>query len=204
MGARLSTLKDWLDLATAAAAAVAAIAAVLGVNSWRAQHNATTGLETARGTLRSLLKLRDEVREFRKPRALLLVMLGAEEGTGSEIEEKVIRDRWEKVQDAAAELEAQGIECETLWGAHYVDAAKQLRAAIVELEQSVTDYIGLQKEDFLEFSGCTKEYAVHRIPEAKSIMTSSGTRRGPDAFEEGFVAAVGRIEAFLRLKLAGK
>lgn len=111
---------------TGIAAAIAAGVAVAGLQTWKRQLQGTAAYDVSRRLLRSVYRLREEIRALRSPFmsageiASAMKAAGIEppqSGTpGKDSQEAAYNVRWRRVADAQTAFAAEVLEAEALWG----------------------------------------------------------------------------------------
>jgi hypothetical protein len=135
-----SDISSWIAIAkdamTGIAAAVAAGVAVAGLKTWKRQLQGTATYDVSRRLLRSVYRLREEIRALRSP-----FMSGGEISSamkaaaidpppsglpGKEANEAAYDIRWRRVADAQVAFAAEILEAEALWGGSIRQLADEL------------------------------------------------------------------------------
>ena len=137
---------EWLnhnsDALTALAALVAACVAIYGVNEWQRQFKWRIEYETARRYIRALYRVRESInRDIRNPAISNSEVDEAKKA--AELEGRTVTDenrhwlvyhkRWEKLSAARADLRAELLETEVLWGKDIGKEEWKLQLLIGEL-----------------------------------------------------------------------
>lgn len=154
------------DIFLGIAAITTSIVAVIGLKNWSRELRGKADFEIARALIRSVYKLRDEIRYARSPWTS-----GSEfpEGYSSlprdrtaqneaEAWSYVFTNRWKNVADAAQEFEAQVLEAEALWGAEIKSKANELRSCATSLRVSMEAFVDNKAKDGEGFKS-DKEFA---------------------------------------------
>lgn len=139
-------LIEWLNnnsnALTSLAALIAAGVAIHGVREWKRQFKWRIEYETARRYIRALYRVREAInRDVRNPaisRSEFEQAKEAAELSGSKVTDEnrhwvVYLKRWEKLSAARADLRAELLETEVLWGKGIREAEWKLQLLIGEL-----------------------------------------------------------------------
>lgn len=182
------------DSFIALAAVTTAGVAVYGVNRWRSELRGRAEFQTARELMRATLQVRDQIRSVRAP------FIAAQEfpdgyspiGTSNKVKPvdawaHVYRNRWNPLQAALVELEAQQLEAEVLWGEAIRVKSDNLLACANELFAAIEAVLSDKAqggEDFRADPGFGKDMKaiVNRQPREK------------DNFEQKVALAVTAVE----------
>lgn len=178
------------EFITAISTFVLAVMAIYGVFwEWKKQIKGKTDYEIARRYLRSALKLRDAVKYVRNPFISVGEMIESLKKNGIDSEEykdnqktnrAVYSERWKKVLESLADLEAEVLEAEVSWGRSAVIAQDPLNKLIRELSTILRQFLdGYSKED----------------KEGNELIYDIGKN---DEFNKKVNLAVEEIESFLK------
>ena len=128
------------DIILIFAAIATAHVAIKGLQSWSRELKGKADFEVARSLIRSIYKLRDELRYCRSP----WVTLGEfpedydPNKKTSEIEAKayafIYANRWKPVATALQDFESQALEAEALWGSEFKPKTDALRQCARNLQ----------------------------------------------------------------------
>jgi hypothetical protein len=102
------------DTITAVAATAAVIVAGIGLTTWIRQLHGTTEYDLSRRLLLQVYRVRDALKEVRRP--FLAISEAGSVPDGASWEVAAYQNRWQRVRDAMLELQAIVLECEVLWG----------------------------------------------------------------------------------------
>ena len=147
----LSIIKD---IFLAGAAGTTAYVAYTGLEKWKKELRGKANFEVARELIKSVYRLRDELRYCRSP----FVSAGefpegyrGAQGRTAEEEGQawahVYTKRWEPVGEAIQSFDAAVLEAEALWGAAIKDKAKDLSYCVRTLQVDIEEFIS---DKFLE------------------------------------------------------
>ncbi|MDB4262786.1 hypothetical protein N9842_01115 [Porticoccaceae bacterium] len=128
------------DIILIFAAIATAHVAIKGLQSWSRELKGKADFEVARNLIRSVYKLRDELRYCRSP----WVTMGEfpedydSNNKTSEIEAKayafIYSNRWKPVATALQDFESQALEAEALWGSAFKPKTDELRQCARNLQ----------------------------------------------------------------------
>jgi hypothetical protein len=131
------------DIILIFAAIATAHVAINGLQSWSRELKGKADFEVARNLIRSVYKLRDELRYCRSP----WVQMGEfPEGYDSnnrspEIEARayayIYSNRWKPVSAALQDFESQALEAEALWGSGFKPKTDELRQCARNLQVAI-------------------------------------------------------------------
>ena len=128
------------DIILIFAAIATAHVAINGLQSWSRELKGKADFEVARNLIRSVYKIRDELRYCRSP----WVTLGEfpenydPNNKSSDTEAKaysfIYTNRWKPVATALQDFESQALEAEALWGADFKPKTDELRQCARKLQ----------------------------------------------------------------------
>lgn len=180
------------NIITAISATVIAIAAIPGINAWKKQLQGQTKYELARRYLRSVYKVRDAIRNARRPDIPYSEFLTSLEKQGFDTEDinneakkkrAVYSERWEKVANALLDLSVESLEVEVIWGKTYLEAEKELRI-----------HAGKLKLNFEWHLDDRRPFSPERLVEIDSIIY----RKEGDEFDKKLDSILTPIEEGMR------
>jgi hypothetical protein len=131
------------DIVLIFAAIIAAHVAISGLKSWNFELKGKADFEVARSLIRSVYKLRDELRYCRSP---WMPMNEFPENYDShnktaDLEAKayffIYTNRWKPVAAALQEFESQSLEAEALWGSNFKLKTDELRQCSIFLRVAI-------------------------------------------------------------------
>lgn len=193
----MSVLANVKDLVVSAAAATTAVAAVIGLNKWRSEMRGRIHFDAYRNVLRSVYRLREEVRLCRSPLIRAQEFPEDADPTSDLRDERlkayahVYKNRWGPVRDAVVEFETWLTEAEVLWGAEARDLGEQIRKLVHDLFISIESHL-----ENLSVSPAERDQEY-----SKSLrQVIHGTQN--DQWFKKFVAAITEFEGFLKRNVA--
>lgn len=172
------------DVVLALAAGTGAVVGILGLRTWRRELRGRTEYEQARRLVRAAFKLRNAT-SFARRR-----MIGGGEwpeggpntpagltdpGWIVRLREHVYTNRWRHVSEAASELEAEALEAEVLWGDKIHQLMEPLRRALVDLQISLEQFLGLREDDNSDEAVQTRARFLGKL-DATDELTQALTR----------------------------
>jgi hypothetical protein len=141
------------DLVVTFAAAVGAYVAIRGLNAWRSQLRGQSEYTLAKRILTLLQQYRDAIRATRHP-WMEYGLADDIDGEGLTFEQRkylglqnAYEERWERVQQARAELYSELLEARVLWGSTIDDALAPLLKLQTELLLAIRDHLKLSNPD---------------------------------------------------------
>lgn len=126
---------DVTNAVIACAAVLTALFAGIGLNTWRKQLTGAADYDLARRLLLHAYRVRSAVDYVRAP--FLDIREAGETKEGVPWEVSAYRNRWEKVTEAVADLDAASLECEVIWGQGIAQLRHQLRLHVFELLSAI-------------------------------------------------------------------
>jgi hypothetical protein len=198
-----------LKLITAAAAVTVAWVAVQGLQTWRAQLIGKAEYDLARRLLRGVLEVREQIATVRGPFMSAGEMEAALKADGNEAETGLFDDqqrkkatalaynrRWSGVTKAMADLQADLLEAEVIWGDPVRAAHKRLLACVAELFSSLSMHLRAQDNPELQrqLGGKFDEYFA--------VVYQMSDDPAKDQFTNKVAAAVKEFEKLLRPHLS--
>lgn len=191
------------DIVLTITAVVASIVAVKGLSSWNRQLKGEVEYELTRRLLKSAFKIREALKIVRNP-----VMFGYEQPLPEKAEaDKMTYDqirhygtarayqtRWDKVDEARAELQMDLLEAEVIWGDVIQKKFSRLFELQVELFSVVQTYLVIMDPNQPQ----TTRNAYQEIMKTKrDIMYDLSSADKPDEFTNDVTSAVKAIEEHL-------
>jgi hypothetical protein len=189
------------DIITGISALIVAIVAVIGLGTWKKQLKGKTEYEIAQKLLRAVYRVRRAINVIRNPfigvaeireamnEANMVYDPGAHVNNALN-HELVFQKRWRGVLDAFVDMDAYGLEAETLWGQVVHERLQPLRQSANELYRNIM--MLLTHLNNQELNNNSPE--IRRIRELIYISPN-------DTFGRDFNDAVTQIEIFLKPKL---
>lgn len=191
------------DLVLGAAAVVGAVVAIRGLNTWNRQLRGGAEYELARRVGRAVLRLRDALKGVRHP-----IMMADEQPYPPEKEaERMTQDqkrfyglsgayqkRYDKVQSARAELEAELQETEVLWGGELRELCQPLFTLERELFVDVYTYVMICNPDTHAESKQVQEELRRK---RREVLYDTALFGDPDPFADDVAACVSAIQQHL-------
>lgn len=151
------------DIIVIFAAIATAHVAIKGLQSWSRELKGKADFEVARSLIRSVYKLRDELKYCRSP----WITLGEfpedydPNKKTSEIEAKayafIYGNRWKPVATALQDFESQALEAEALWGSDFKPKTDELRQCARNLQVALEADISNKANDGENFK-CDPEF----------------------------------------------
>lgn len=137
------------DIFLGIAAITTSLVAVIGLKNWSRELKGKADFEVARGLIRSVYKLRDELRSARSPWTSASEFpegysphpRDRTDESEAEAWAYVYTNRWKPVVEAAQEFEAQVLEAEALWGSEIKKKAYALRRCATDLRVSMESMV---------------------------------------------------------------
>ncbi|MGV0981011.1 MAG: hypothetical protein ACOYB0_01480 [Polynucleobacter sp.] len=197
------------DLILSGAAITGAVVAIKGLGTWRRQLQGQSEYDLSRRILVSLFKYRDALNTVRNP-----FMWNSEMPSPSEDEAKLMtrekiqyygtskayEARWNNVQKERANLYADLLEAEALWGKELNDLFKVVFLLQHELFICINRYLEVINPDTDDMS----KKSTHSIKnKSRDIMYSDLSDEGDD-FQKDLMASIKNIEKYLKPKLSYK
>ena len=191
------------DITLAVAGIVGAIVAIRGLNTWNRQLKGGAEYELARRVLRATYRLRDSFKILRDPflSSYEQTMPDKEEAEKMTSEElsfhgtsKAYQTRWNKVIEAHADLQAELLEGEVLWGRGILDHFGPLHKLERELLTAVRDHLVLLNP---KAEGARKVAIQKRHMNTRDILYDNLDEDGDD-FTKDVIQAIQKIENFLK------
>lgn len=190
------------DVITAVAALTAAIVAVIGLWAWKGQLKGKTEYELAQRVLRAVYKVRDAMYFVRHPMIDQGEYAQAMKDAGIEvyspdaavplrIDTEVYHKRWTKVQEAWADLDANMLEAEALWGRESRDVFRPLRQCISTLFASIQMFLDGRTRPSIASD-------TERLERIRLVIYGLPDDEDGNSFSAETIKAVGEIEAFLK------
>lgn len=196
-----------LKIITALSAATAATVAARGLQTWRAQLVGKTEYELARRLLRGVLEVRDQIAAVRGPfmsagemdAALKAEGLERKPGFPDRDDQRkatllAYNRRWAGVTKAVADVRADLLEAEVLWGQPVQDAYGKLANCVGELYSSLELYLRAEGNPRLDLGD---NYEKHF-----AVVYQTSTDPTKDKFLGQVTAAVHEFERILRPHLS--
>ena len=180
---------------TSVALLIGAVVAVIGLNTWKKQLKGNADYELARRVLRSTYKLRDAIKYVRNPfisveeQASAAKEVGSEKVGGSQAIFDVYSVRWQKINTATSDLEAEGIEAEVLWGKPAVEVQKDFWDCVRKLYINLNYHLKARKDP---------EIYGRLARDSRDIIYATDPANENDSFSLEIKAAVSKIEEFLK------
>jgi len=129
----------WGTVVTAAASVVLAVGGVYGLRTWRTQLRGGAHFDRAHRVLAAVYKVRDTLKQMRH--SLWWEDAATVLAAGKANPHLVgLSERWNRVADAATELDVEIRVAEALWGTRLAEPAAALRVCIAELFASAKVY----------------------------------------------------------------
>lgn len=197
----VDTLTEILSFVPSLAALAGVIIAAMGLQTWRRQLLGRNEYEIARRFLRAAYKVRNEVANVRAPfvssgeMAVAFQEAGVEpEGpTDPRGEGLALQRRVNRLDDALADLEVEGLEAEVLWGRPALDAVLRIRNLVRELKSNIRIHLR-------ETEHPPRAFDLERYEKRMALIYGVGDEE--DDFWGIILDWVGSMEDLLRPRLA--
>ena len=128
------------DIILILAAIATAHVAINGLQSWSRELKGKADFEVARNLIRTVYKLRDELRHCRSPWVTMGEFPEGYDSTNKNYESEakaysyVYSNRWKFVASALQDFESQALESEALWGSEFKPKTDELRQCARNLQ----------------------------------------------------------------------
>ena len=145
------------DIILIFAAIATAHVAINGLQSWSKELNGKADFEVARNLIRSVYKLRDELRYCRSPWIPQGEFSEDYDPSNKSPEEVakafayIYKNRWKPVTNALQDFESQALEAEALWGTGVKSKTDELRQCARNLQVAIDAYISNKANDGDDF-----------------------------------------------------
>jgi hypothetical protein len=191
------------DIILTLTAVIASIVALLGLNTWNRQLRGQVEYELTRKLLKSAFKIREALKIVRNP-----VMFGYEQPAPEKADaDKMTYDqirhygtarayqaRWDKVNEARAELQTDLLEAEVIWG----DVIPKKFSRLFELQVELFSIVQSSLVTMDPNQPQTTRNAYQEIMKTKrDIMYDLSSADKPDEFTNDVTNAVKAIEEHL-------
>lgn len=191
------------DIVLTITAVIASFVAIMGLNTWNRQLKGQVEYELTRRLLKSAFKIREALKVVRNP-----VMFGYEQSMPEKAEaEKMTNDqirhygtvrayqaRWDKVNEARAELQTDILEAEVIWGHVIQKKFRKLFELQGELFSVVQTYLVATDPSKPQSS---RDSYHELIKTKRDIMYDISSDDEPDEFTKDVTNAVKEIEDYL-------
>lgn len=191
------------DIVLTLTAVIASIVAVLGLNTWNRQLRGQVEYELTRKLLKSAFKIREALKGVRSPFMFgyeqpLPEKADAEKMTYEQIRQygtaRAYQARWDKVNEARAELQTDLLEAEVIWG----DVIQQKFSKLFELQGELFSIVQSYLVTMDPNQPQTTRNAYQEIMKTKrDIMYDLSSADKPDEFTNDVTNAVKAIEEHL-------
>lgn len=190
------------DVLLGVAAVVTSIVAVRGLQSWRRELEGRAEFDTAKGLLKAMYKLREELQVFRSrfftsnsefPESYGLIgKRSAEEE--AQAWDYVYKNRWRPVERAVQDFDTHTLEAEALWGDEIRTKAKVLRCCATDV------YIAIDPVVSDKVSGGENFESDKKFGQEMN-MRISAVKENENSLSKEIANSVANIEDFLRPRL---
>lgn len=183
------------DISTIILTITGTVVAIYGLRTWKKELLGRTKYELARKFLRSTYKVRDAIKYVRNPfisieeQASAAKEVGNEKVGGNQAIFDVYSVRWQKINTATSDLEAEGVEAEVLWGKQAVDVQKDLWDCVRKLYINLNYHLKARKDP---------ETYDRLARDSSDIIYATDPANENDPFSLQVKAAVSKIEEFLK------
>jgi hypothetical protein len=188
-------LPSWIkELLLVVPAWVAATVAVLGLSAWRRQLVGREHYDLARRLLRAAYRFRDSIQSARD--AIILAPSKDPTGAASERDRTaaIWQGKWDPINAARRELEAELLESEVLWGSHH----RRAYADLFDIERRLFGTV----LEHMDSVGPDPDPSVNvpvRRAARRAIMYARSD--SSDDFSQELLRAVAKVETDLRPRL---
>lgn len=142
------------DIILACAAIFTACIAFSGVEKWQKELRGKANFDVARGLLKAVYKLRNELSYCRSPfipasefPEAFKGRLAATSQERADAYAYIYSNRWKPVGEAAKDFEAAILEAEALWGVGITEKAHELRQCVISLNVDIDAFISNEYSD---------------------------------------------------------
>jgi hypothetical protein len=170
------------DIATIIATITASCVAIYGVREWKRQLRGKTDYEIARNYLKTVLSLRESMKNTRNPFISVQEMKESLSENGLDSEESrndkkmnraVYSKRWEQISEKWIELELYLTDAEVSWGKGAVNVYRPLDLLICKLRSKIQLFLSgnLKEEDitYIYHSGENDPFDIEVDSEIEKI-----------------------------------
>ena len=195
------------DLVLSGAAITGAAVAVKGLGTWQRQLKGQSEYELSRRILVSVFKYRDAINGVRHPAMWAYEMPSPPEEEAARMSREQIRfygtskayqARWDKVQTERTSLYADLLEAEAIWGAELKELFKEVFNLEHKLFTRIRHSVELINPDTDEAS----KDAIRNIDKKARDIMYDNLRDEPDEYKKDLIAAIEKIEKYLKPKLS--
>ena len=198
----ISIVKDFM---LTIAAFIGMIVAIKGLGTWNRQLKGGAEYELARKILRHTYRLRGTIKDLRNPMIVPSEQNFPDDERRLSMEEKrfygihhAYQMRWEKVNTARDDLQAELLEAEVIWGKATYDYFDPLFKLQRELFADVQSYLSSANPD----AGEQEKEMWNRIRGSRREVLYDLATSGDDEYSSEITTAIVGIESYLKPHLA--
>jgi len=179
------------DIAGIIAPFLALLIAWRGLSTWRRQLHVTRNSDLAKRILVALYKVEAAIDDIRCPIVNVIIPKG-EEREPKALEQnwaKQYEEKWHRLTDILADLQAGIIEAKAIWDRDFPDITKDLFVCISELHDCLYDHLQHRlDEDYVP---------LYETKEARAVIYARGSQ-DKDLFGKKIKTAIAKIDEAVR------